>query len=156
MTKQDLIRSASELDLPQKEAAKEYVQKQEHLVLLINKTMLARPDIKELAGEKNIEMMKDNHSNHARFIGSILEYYNPEVLVNTVLWVFRSYRSRGFHQNYWAAQINAWINILCQELSSQGLEKILPLYKWLSINIPAFSDISEKSLIQTPLNYDIS
>jgi len=155
MTKQDLIKSASDLDLPKPEAAKEYGQKHEQLVFLINQTMLARPDIKELVGEKNIEMMKDNHSNHARFVASILQYYNPEVLVDTVLWVFRSYGSRGFHQNYWAAQINTWIDILGRELSSQSFKMVWPLYNWFSINIPAFTDISHKSISEALSKHDI-
>ncbi|MGE0085645.1 MAG: hypothetical protein AB7S75_14645 [Desulfococcaceae bacterium] len=150
MKRDDLIQSAGKIAQASPEAAAEYAQKKELLVARLNEIMQQRPDILELVGEKNMEMMKDNHSNHARFVASILRYFNAEVLTDTVLWVFRSYRSRGFHQNYWAAQINAWIEILRQELSPESFASVYPLYEWFSVNIPAFSNISDIQLRQTP------
>jgi len=150
MNREDLIRSAAEIRQVSPETANEYAQKKELLTAKLNEVMLRRPDIHELVGEKNIDMMRDNHSNHARFVASILRYFHPEVLTDTVLWVFRSYRSRGFHQNYWAAQISAWIEILRQELSPESFASIYPLYEWFSVNIPAFTDISGRQTGETP------
>jgi len=149
MNREDLIRSAAEIAHATPEAAAEYAQKKELVAAKMNEIMLLRPDIAELVGEKNMEMMKDNHSNHARFVASILRYFDPEVLTDTVLWVFRSYRSRGFHQNYWAAQISMWIEILRQELSPASFASVYPLYEWFSVNIPAFSDISGRLIHET-------
>ncbi len=149
MNREDLIRSAAEIAQAAPEAAGEYGRKKEVLTAKINEIMLRRPDIHELVGEKNIDMMKDNHSNHARFVASILRYFHPEVLTDTVLWVFRSYSSRGFHKNYWSAQINAWIEIMRQELTPESFASVYPLYEWFSVNIPAFSNISDTQLRET-------
>ena len=111
--------------------------------------MTEREDILSLIGEKNLNMMKDNHANHARFIASILKNFNPHVLVDTVLWVFRSYRSHEFTSNYWAAQLNNWIALFEKNLSPEDYREILPYYKWMQINIPTFSAISDEAL-QTP------
>ena len=147
MTKDDLLKSASELAPVESEIGLAYAKKIDRLIARINETMLKRPDITDLVGgEANIPMMKDNHGNHVRFVASILRYHKPEVLVDTVLWVFRSYRSRGFHQNYWAAQINTWIGLLKEELSPEAYAAIYPLYHWFGVNIPAFTDLSDEEI----------
>jgi hypothetical protein len=103
MTKSDLLKTAQEINQVSKELADEFSSKRDMLVELMNRKMLKRLDIKEMVGENNLDMMKDNHANHARFLESIFISYSPEVLVDTVLWVFRAYRSRNFSSTYWAA-----------------------------------------------------
>jgi len=146
MTKVELIQTAQLLKQVEAAVATEYADKAENLTSLMNEIMLNRTDIKELVGEINLGMMKDNHANHARFIASILRNHNPEVLVDTVLWVFRAYRSRGFASSYWAAQLNAWIEILKEKLSTEAYQQVLPLYEWMQINIPTFVKLSDEKL----------
>ena len=90
--------------------------------------------------------MQDNHANHVRFIASILKNNDADVLVETVLWVFRAYRSHGFSSNYWAAQLNTWMQILKTELSVETYKEVLPLYEWMQINIPIFVKVSDEKL----------
>ncbi len=142
MNREELIQSAARIPPVPSRAAEEYARKQQILVANINEMMMQRPGIHKLIGEKNTEMMKDNHSNHARFVASILRYSDPEVLTDTVLWVFRAYTSRGFHPDYRAAQINSWIRVLRQELAPETFAAVYPLYEWLRIRIPAFCSIS--------------
>ncbi|WP_421918104.1 hypothetical protein [Marinifilum sp.] len=146
MNKQQLLSSANELHQVKQNTANEYLEKSETLISKINTKMLNREDIKKLIGENNIGMMKDNHANHVRFIHSILNHYNAEVLVDTILWVFRSYRSHGFSANYWAAQLNAWIEILQEELNEDSRNEIHPYYNWILINIPSFVALSNEKL----------
>jgi hypothetical protein len=91
-------------------------------------------------------MMKDNHANHVRFIGSLLKNYNHDVLVDTVLWVFRAYRSHGFTTNYWAAQLNSWIIVIKAVLTSQSFVEVYPYYEWMQVNIPLFVKVSDEKL----------
>lgn len=138
MKRIDLIESAGKLVQVDEMFAKEYESKRDILVDLMNKKMVSRADIKEMVGELNIEMMKDNHANHARFMESIFTKHSPEVLVDTILWVFRAYQSRNFSSTYWAAQLNSWIDILKKELTSDCYVAIYPYYNWMQINIPNF------------------
>ena len=140
---ENLLQTADALPAVPKAAADEYGTKRELLVAMINERMLERPDIEALVGPDNLQMMKDNHANHALFIESMLQNFNSEVLVNTVLWVFRVYRSRRFHLNYWAAQLNAWVEVLKKELSSQSADAVLPLYAWMIVNIPHFTQLTD-------------
>jgi hypothetical protein len=146
MTKAELIQTAQQLKQVGEEIASEYAKNAENMTLLMNGIMQERSDINELVGEINLGMMKDNHANHARFIASILRNHNSEVLVDTVLWVFRAYRSRGFASSYWAAQLNAWIEILKEKLSTEAYHQVLPLYEWMQINIPTFVKLSDEKL----------
>lgn len=91
-------------------------------------------------------MMQDNHANHARFLSSIFLHFNADVLIETILWVFRAYRSHGFTTNYWAAQLNNWIIIYKKELSPECFEEIYPFYEWMQINIPLFVKLSDEKL----------
>lgn len=146
MTKDNLLETAKNLKQPSNEALKEFSSKIHILTNKMNELMLARDDINEMVGEINIEMMKDNHANHSRFMESIFTNYIPEVLVDTVLWVFRAYRSRNFSSTYWAAQLNSWIMVYDKELSEKTYNEIIPFYKWMQVNIPQFNKIAESDI----------
>jgi hypothetical protein len=143
---EDLILSASKLQQPTAEVAAEFSQKRDMLALKINDIFTKRNDIVNLIGENNIPMMEDNHRNHARFLESVFTDYNPEVLVTTVLWVFRAYRTHGFHLSYWPAQLDTWVEIFKKELSKEAFAEIYPYYNWMIINQPAFANLSDVAI----------
>ena len=146
MERNDLINSAKKLQQVGVKATEEYGAKTELLVSLMNRKMESRPDLLDLVGVNNVEMMKDNHANHIRFMESIFHHHSPEVLTDTVLWVFRAYRSRNFSSTYWAAQLNTWIEILKKEISPESFHEIYPYYNWMQINIPTFNKLAEENL----------
>lgn len=146
MDREELIKTAKSLTQVSATSAAEYSSKMDLLVTLMNQKMLCREDLNDMIGTGNAEMMKDNHANHARFLESIFHNHSPEVLVDTVLWVFRAYRSRNFSSTYWAAQLNSWIEILKNELSKECFKEIYPYYNWMQINIPVFNKLAEEKL----------
>jgi hypothetical protein len=131
--------------------SEEYINKSEQLIAKMNSVMQNRTDIEELVGVGNIDMMKNNHENHVKFIGSILKNYNPKVMVETIIWVFKAYRNHGFTTNYWPIQINTWLSILKDELSSNAYFEIYPYYEWILRNIPLFIKTSGDNLEQEKL-----
>ncbi|RXP57094.1 hypothetical protein EC396_07230 [Lutibacter sp. HS1-25] len=151
MNKSQLLQTCNQLKQVSETAAMEYASKANKLVSEMNVLMLARPDIEALVGKENLAMMQDNHSNHIRFITSILKDFNSEVLVETILWVFRAYRSRGFSTNYWAAQLNTWVQLIECELTVASYNEVLPLYEWMQVNIPIFVKLSDE-MLESPNN----
>jgi len=145
MDKLDLVSSAQALPPVSATAVDEYSRKAEVLANAVSAILLQRADLEALVGKNNLDMMQDNHANHARFIASILQRPNAEVLVESVLWVFRAYRSHGFSSSYWAAQLNTWFQVLPQHLSVASWAEIRPWYEWLQVNIPIFVCLSEKN-----------
>jgi hypothetical protein len=146
MQREDLILSAQKLKQVTEKSVREFSSKRNHLVDVMNKKMENREDLLEMVGAGNVEMMKDNHANHARFMESIFNEHSPEILVDTVLWVFRAYRSRNFSSTYWAAQLNTWIEIYKMELSTECYNEVYPYYNWMQINIPTFNKLAEENL----------
>lgn len=151
MNKEYLLKTCNLLKEVSIAASEEYSMKADKLITEMNAVMMKRLDIEDLVGKDNVSMMQDNHSNHVRFIAAILKEFNSEVLVETILWVFRAYRSHGFSTNYWAAQLNTWIEILKAQLSTDSYTEIIPLYEWMQINIPIFVKLSDEKL-ETPNN----
>lgn len=151
MKKSDLLQTAQELKQVSKELADEFSSKRDSLVEKMNSKMLERMDVMDMVGENNLQMMKDNHANHARFLESVFHSYSPEVLVDTVLWVFRAYRSRNFSSTYWSAQLNTWVEIYKENLSDECFNALIPYYKWMQINIPSFNSLAEQD-IDAPLS----
>ncbi len=151
MTRSDLLQSAKKIEQVSEDTINEYSLKRDMLVTLINDKMLSRSDITDMIGANNVDMMKDNHANHARFLESVFAKYNPEVLVDTVIWVFRAYRSRNFRSTYWAAQLNTWIDIYKNNLTEKSFHEVYPYYNWMQINIPLFNSLAEEEL-DTPLS----
>jgi len=146
MDRNYLLETATQLKCVSAASAEEYLQKTEQLIAQMNTLMLAKTDIKDLVGKDNLDMMKDNHANHARFMLSVFKNYNPEVFVETLLWVFRAYRSHGFTTNYWATQLNTWIYLLKDSLTPESYSEIYPYYEWMQINIPILVKVSDEKL----------
>ena len=144
MTRAELLASAARLRAPSPEAATEYESKALHMAEEINRIMDLRPDVKRLVGEDNLEMMHDNHRNHARFIASLLQAYNPEVLVDTVIWVFRAYLAHGFSLAYWPAQLDTWVDLFNRELTEKARMEVYPFYHWMIINQAHFVALAVK------------
>ncbi len=146
MTKEYLIENAKNLSPVNEAAAKDYENNEDKLVDKMNSIMLAKEDIISIIGVNNIDMMKDNHANHARFMVSVFKDYNADVLVETILWVFRAYRSHGFTTNYWATQINNWMKLINEDLNEETVKEILPYYNFMLVNIPIFVKVSNEKL----------
>lgn len=143
-----LITTASSIPKVSQKNSIEYAQKMPGCIARINNLLLSRSDLKSLIGEDNTHMMKDNHANHCRFILSYINHPIPNVLVDTVLWVFRAYRTHGFSSNYWSAQLNSWTDVFKEELSVEAFNDILPLYSWMITNIPTFVKVSDVQMEQ--------
>lgn len=144
MTKNELIASAAELEQPSSETAATYGRKREFMAKEVTRILAERPDIDRLVGEGNLPMMADNHKNHALFMESLFLSYSPDVFTETVLWVFRAYRSHGFRLTYWPAQLNAWLEVIGSEFTDKELKELAPFYEWMLVNQASFAALSEE------------
>lgn len=145
MTKAEIIADASKLKSCSENSAAEYENQSAFLIVLLNKRLEELPERDTLIGKENLQMMRDNHNNHARFMSAIMKNYNPTVFVETILWVFRAYKNHGFSTNYWYVQLQGWIDILTAELSRESQKDILPFYHWMLSHIPQLNDLSKET-----------
>lgn len=143
MTKQDLIDSARRLPAPSASAATEYAVRTELLAADVTRSLRERPDLESLIGPGNDAMMEQNHRNHARFMSTQLACFQPVVLVETVLWVFRAYRAHGFNLIYWPAQLDTWLTVLADRLPFDAFREVRRTYDWLLVHQPALAALTE-------------
>jgi len=144
--KDALLTNAQKLEPPAETAIREFETKWEQIAAAGTRQLMARPDIEKLVGPGNEQMAEDNNRNFPRFMLSLFSDYQPAVFVETVLWVFRAYRSHGFQTTYWAANLNIWMDLLQKELSPDAWQQIHPFYNWLIVNIPVFTNITDTDL----------
>lgn len=141
-----LLSSAKRLEQPAETAIREFEAKWEQVAAAGTRMLMARPDLEKLVGKGNEQMAEDNNRNFPRFMLSLFSDYQPAVFVETVLWVFRAYRSHGFCTTYWAANLNIWVDLLQKELSADAWTQICPFYNWLIVNIPVFTAVTDTDL----------
>lgn len=140
-----LIKSADRIVKVSENSIKEYVENIDMLVAMLNDVMIKRKDILELiGGENNIIIMKTNHQSHLRFIASILQIPDSETLVDTLLWVFHTFMSRGFIPQYWDVQLSTLIQLMKENISVEAFLEILSIYNWMITNISNFVIIEDE------------
>lgn len=141
-----LEKTAGLLQQPSQSAAVEFASKRDSLAEELNHRMMARADLHKMIGEGNSSMMQDNSRNFTRFMSSMFTAYEPLVLVHTALWVFRAYRSHGFQTTYWAANLDAFVQIAAEKLSAETYAELYPFFNWLIVNVPVFVQISNEQM----------
>jgi hypothetical protein len=146
MNQQYLYQTAKQLRQPSALAAAEFEASRDGLAGELNRRMTTRQDLEKLIGPGNLAMMQDNSRNFCRFMGTMFHEYEPEVLAQTALWVFRAYRSHGFKTTYWPANLDTFVEIARDRLSPATFDEIYPFFQWLIVNIPTFVKISDDQL----------
>lgn len=143
MKKEKLITSAETLSQPGPEAAEAFAARREVLTAQVLEQMRQRPDLLKLIGAENDAMLGDNAANMSRFMLSMFQQYEPVVFVETILWVFRTYRAHGFRLTFWPAFLNTWIEAVKTTLAPETADQLVPFYQWIQINIPMFTVITD-------------
>jgi len=143
---EQLTETAHNLVQPPPEAAQEFTLKRDRLADALSRRLGKREDLVRLIGEGNQAMMEDNSRNFCRFMATMFSAYDADVLVRTVLWVFRAYRTHGFQLTFWAAELDVFVEIIRDELSAETCEAIMPFYDWMIVNIPSFAKVSDEAI----------
>lgn len=127
-----LLASCRGLQIIPSDSADAYVIGTEKLLDHVNIQLEAHPKIKDLIGHNSINLMKDNHRNHATFMATVFRLNSFELLARTVPWVYRAYHARGFSYDYFPVELAAWQIAIseCLEKTDQKNE-ILAVYKWM-------------------------
>jgi hypothetical protein len=146
MNKNQLLESAKSLAAQKTSISGILEKKLETCAAELTASLKTRPDLEDLIGAGNVSTMEMNHVNHFRYMNSIAALYDPTSFVETVLWVFRTYRARGFSITYWEVMLPEAMAILRQQLGDAHYRELGPYYEWLHANIETFARLSETEL----------
>ncbi len=141
------ITSASDLPSVSAQAAEAYAADRNTLVSLVNESMMNRKDLSGLLGGNSVEMMTMNHENHAAFMANVFLLNQFEMLAKTIIWVYRSYKARGFSYDYFPVELKAWMEAIRDQLDSQYCEQILAIYQWMI-------DAHERTIYLSELSFE--
>ncbi|PKL38623.1 MAG: hypothetical protein CVV41_22485 [Candidatus Riflebacteria bacterium HGW-Riflebacteria-1] len=113
-------------------AAEAYDSRKGLLAERVNQSLLARPDLAQIIGSTDaIELMQDNHRNHALFLTTVLHLNAFRLLASVVPWVYRTYHQHGFSFSYFPVALNAWKQAVEKELPPAAAADIVPVYDWM-------------------------
>lgn len=143
MNKPGLILAAGRLADISAEAVRAFEGQADACAVELSTAMRRFPDLADFIGEGNAETMDTNHVNHFRYMSSAAALFDPTSFVETVLWVLRTYKARGFSARYWKVMLPEAEAILGRRLEPEHFEMIRPFYAWLQENIDAFDRLSE-------------
>lgn len=146
MNKNQLVESAKGLVAQQTSISGALERKLETCAAELTASLKSRPDLEDLIGPGNMSTMEMNHVNHFRYMNTVAALYDPKSFVETVLWVFRTYRARGFSVRYWEVMLPEAMKILRQQLGDAHYSELGPYYEWLHANIQTFARLSETEL----------
>ncbi len=127
----DLMREGKNLGPVPQEAALEYEAKSPQMTRDVDQQLALHPAITELIGHNPFAVMHENHRNHAAFMASVFKLNTLELLAPTLVWVYRSYHSRGFAHDYFLVELQAWQSALDKHLSPDAAEPLGNIYRWM-------------------------
>jgi methanogenic corrinoid protein MtbC1 len=129
---EDIIASSSQLSKISHEAAEAYAQATDRLLNNVNEQLEEHSKIKELIGRNPLDLMHNNHKNHATFMTAVFRINSFELLARTIPWVYRAYHARGFSYDYFPAELVAWqIAVHDCLVSPSHKAEINAVYKWM-------------------------
>ena len=126
-----LLQEAQALPRVDQAAVLAYRGALDSMVEQVNRTMTLHPEMPRLIGYNPLQMMFDNHLNHARFMANVFRFDAKELLVKTVIWVYRTYHHHGFEYDYFPAELQVWQQAVASHLSEAHSQAILAIYQWL-------------------------
>jgi methanogenic corrinoid protein MtbC1 len=89
--------------------------------------------MKQQAGlvSDQVEMMLQNHRHHVEFMYTLFRLNMPELLTETVVWVYIAYRAHGFSPDYFPAALRCWLDAVRKHLPSSSAREIGAVYSWM-------------------------
>lgn len=143
MDKQQLIQAASGLSPAGGDCARAFAAAGPAMGREVTRDLEAGGPLSELIGEGNREVMETNHGNHAAYMASILEMFDPAAFVETLHWVVRAYTARGFAREYFVKAMNAWVRAAGRYLDADCARAVAPFYDYILDHIDDLLALAE-------------
>lgn len=112
-------------------SAARYADKKDNLIRYVNEVMSKHHLVHKLTGNNPLEIMYDNHKNHANFMENIFTLNDYLLLARTLPWVYRSYHARAFDFDYFPIALQAWSEAVERNLEPTAAEEINSVYRWM-------------------------
>lgn len=134
-------------DVPKvsKEAAQEYGDNLDFMIKKVDQDMSEKENLNQLIGDNLLSKMEDNHKNHANFMYNSFQLNDPELFLNTIIWVYKTYNNHGFSYEYFPLELKTWISAVKKYLNTESQTSIIKVYKWMLDHHQTFLEESKKA-----------
>jgi hypothetical protein len=129
--KMEININISEIPEVSKEAAEEYGKNIDVMIKKVDQDMSEKENLNQLIGDNPLNKMEDNHKNHANFMYNSFQLNDPELFLNTIIWVYKTYNNHGFSYDYFPVELRSWISAVKKYLSTETQNSIIKVYKWM-------------------------
>lgn len=126
-------------------AAEAYVAHRERLISAVNAYLSAKKNLSFLLGGNIADILPMNHEHHIAFMSNVFFLNQYELLVKTMVWVYRIYHTRGFSYDYFPFELRAWIDAVERYLAPEHQEQILAIYQWMIRSHTAMISLAEQA-----------
>jgi len=123
--------AASALPVVPKSEVEAYRAQTAAMTELVSSSISSEPRFNELVGAGRLEMMRNNHQNHADFMAAVFALNDYRLLARTLVWVYRAYHNHGFSYDYFPVELKAWLSALSSQFGENGLPTITAVYNWI-------------------------
>ncbi len=147
-----LVDVANNLPPVSLESAAEYHKNIPSMTKHVDESLTTVSDINTLLGDNPLRIMYDNHKNHAAFMSTVFSINNYELLVRTVVWVYRSYHAHGFSYDYFPVELKSWMKAVELTLDQESAREINTIYSWILENHPHFIELSKNVTDEPAIN----
>lgn len=111
----------------------------------VDDALAERKDLRALLGGNAFEVMQANHACHVSFMRSIFTLRSVPCFVEVVVWVYRSYVSRGFSARYFPVELKAWQAAIDKYISPRTETRwLLAFYQAMIDNHDVFIKLAEQ------------
>ena len=143
--KMEININISEIPEVSKEAAEEYGKNIDVMIKKVDQDMSEKENLNQLIGDNPLNKMEDNHKNHANFMYNSFQLNDPELFLNTIIWVYKTYNNHGFSYDYFPVELRSWISAVKKYLSTETQNSIIKVYKWMLNYHQIFIEESKKA-----------
>jgi len=140
MTDRDsLHQELLQLQAPDSRAARQFGERRACLMLELDRALLMRPDIEELAGAHNRTQMRRHYRRQVLQLVELLPRFDASAWLDTLLWELPAYEVQGFRRAYWPVLIAAWRGALERCLEPAAVASVRALFDWFERRLEAIA-----------------
>jgi methanogenic corrinoid protein MtbC1 len=111
----------------------------------VNQSFKKLPNLFTLTGSTSTELMSVNHANHVEFMATIFQIKSAVVLFDVIIWVYRSYASRGFSPDYFVYELQFWKEAVSMYVRPAESSATMHVYELMIQNHSNFLHLSRQS-----------
>ena len=144
-----LFSEARKLPAVSQAAASEYRDGISVMKQYVDDELAGNEEVLRLIGYNDLRLMYSNHRYHADFMSTVFRLNEYELLVRVVVWVYRSYRSRGFSYDYFPVELRTWQEAVGRTLTPRASAEINRTYQWMLDQHLSFVKLAESPEYRT-------